>query len=333
MAESFTVRTRIRLKVRSGRPSLTAPTLPTLEPGIALEAIGTVTGDSYQGENRWYALSGDRYVWAGGCDLADSEPLDPDAERPDRSRLGDQVPPLFETVPGVSHRAQGRRPNGLEGLIVHFDAYRIRAAGNGAENSDVRTVQMIGEGKRNNYHDVEISRTGKVFVPDGFDWNEWGSHAGTSLCPLTRRTGVSQYYVGVEMNNPGLLYPTADPNVLVPWHNSRRTAQGVVILDGQGRATRTSASDEWYTPVEARLCPARGNIKSGWYLPYSHDQFEALTLLVLYLARRFSTFSLTKVFGHDEVAPSRKNDPGGALGNPDELMTMEEFRAYLSTRC
>lgn len=332
MAEAFSIRTRIRLKVRRGRPSLTAPTLPTLAPGTVLEATAKVTGDTYQGEDQWYALSGDRYVWAGGCDLVESEPVDPDAERPDRSRLGDHVPPLFQTVAGVAHRARGRRPNGLEGMIVHFDAYRIRSAGNGPENSDVRTVQMIGEGKRNGFHYVEISRTGKIFVPDGFDWSEWGSHAGTSLCPVTGRTGVSQYYVGVEMNNPGRLYPTADPDVLVPWYNARRTADGDVIVDNQGRATRATASDESYTPAEARLCAADRNIKAGWYLPYSHDQFEALTNLVVHLARRFPTFSLTKVLGHDEVAPSRKNDPGGALASPADLMTMQDFRDYLAGR-
>ena len=139
---------------------------------------------------------------------------------------------------------------------------------------------------------------------------------------------MSQFYVGVEMNNPGFLYPTLDPNVFVPWYNSVRTANGRIITDGRGRATRKSASDEYYTAAEARLAQG-GNIAKGWYLPYSHDQFEALTNLVIYLATRFPSFSIDRVFGHDEVSPGRKQDPGGALGNPAELMTMAEFRADL----
>ena len=178
-----------------------------------------------------------------------------------------------------------------------------------------------------------ISRTGKIFLPDGWDWSKWGSHAGKSLCPVTNRAGVSQFYAGAEMNNPGALFPTADPNVLVPWYNTVRNSQGVTIVDGQGRATRQSATDEWYKPGEARQVKTKtGNIKPGWYIPYSHDQFEALTNLCLHLARKFDSFSLDKVLGHDEVAPQRKNDPGGALADPDRLMTMADFRAFLKER-
>ena len=329
------IRTRIRVKVRSASPSTGAPALPSLEPGTILEALRAVTGESVSGNDRWYELAGSRFVWGGGCEeISDgNDETDPDADRPDRSHMGDDVPPQFETVAGVAHKVQGSRPRGLEGLIVHFDAFRIKAAGNGAEDSDRRSIQMIGAGKSNGFHYLEISRTGKIFLPDGFDWSKWGSHAGKSLCPVTGRTGVSQFYVGAEMNNPGMLFPTADANVLVPWYNSVRNSNGVTIVDGQGRATRQSATDEWYKPAEARqVKTATGNIKPGWYIPYSHDQFEGLTNLCLYLARKFASFSLDKVLGHDEVAPQRKNDPGGALADPDRLMTMADFRAFLKEK-
>ena len=329
---TIAIRTRIRVKIRNGKPSTAAPPLPSLGPGVALEALRLVTGESVSGDDQWYELAGNRFVWAGGCEAA-AEATDPDADRPDRSHMGDDVPPRFETVTGVTHKAQGRRPNGLEGLIVHFDAFRIRSAGNGPEDSDRRTIDMIAAGKANGFHYLEISRTGKIFLPDRFDWAEWGSHAGKSLCPVTCRTGVSQYYVGAEMNNPGQLFPTADGDVLVPWYNSVRNAAGVTILDDKGHATRKSATDEWFKPAEARfVAKAADNIKPGWYLPYSHDQFEALANLCLYLARKFSSFSLARVLGHDEVAPSRKNDPGGALANPSEQMTMKQFRAFLQDR-
>jgi N-acetyl-anhydromuramyl-L-alanine amidase AmpD len=330
-----TIRARVRVKLRQGEASTAAPALPSVAPGTLFEALGPVTGERVAGNDQWYELEGDRFVWAGGFEEVQSadDPVDPDADRPDRNRFGDDVPPVFETVAGVAHAAQGARPNGLEGLIVHFDAFRIRAAGNGAEDSDRRSIQMINSGKANGFHYLEISRTGKIFLPDAWSWSQWGSHAGQSLCPATGRTGVSRFYAGAEMNNPGMLFTTSDPNVLVPWYNTLRNSKGVTILDGQGHATRLSANDEWYKPSEARLVkPAEGSIKVGWYLPYSHAQFEALTNLCLHLARKFSSFSLDKVFGHDEVAPNRKNDPGGALANPAERMTMKEFRAFLKSR-
>lgn len=335
MTDTIPLRTTMRLKVRSGSPSLSADIASILEAATSLVATGTVTGEPFHGQNLWYVLDGNRFVWSGGCaPAADSSTAADQAaveeDRPNRSALGDYVPPLFKTVAGVRHPARGRRPNGLEGLIVHFDAYRIRAAGNGPEASDERTVQMIGSGKANGYHYAEISRTGTVFLPEGFDWEEWGYHAGVSKCPATGREGVSRFYVGCEMNNPGKLFTTADPQVLIPWYNAVRTKDGNVVVDANGHATRQSEHDEWYTPAQARQCRSDGNIKPGWYVPYSHAQFEALTNLCLYLARRFSTFRLDRVFGHDEVAPTRKDDPGGALANPAQVMTMAAFRSYLA---
>ncbi len=260
------------------------------------------------------------------------EPEGGEPLRLSRALLGDYVPPNFERLDDITHAVQGTRPDGLEGMIVHFDAYRVRRAGNGAEDSDRRTVEMMRSGQQNGYHYGEISRTGRVFLAKNFDWKKWGYHAGPSRCPLTGREGVSQFYVGFEMNNPGLLYEAQEDGVFCPWFNSRRTSLGKVILDARGRCTRISANDEWYTRAEVRFAEG-GNISKGWYLPYSHDQFETLTNIAGYLVQTFpDSFSLDKVFGHDEVSPGRKNDPGGALAHPDQLMKMAEFRDFLKSK-
>lgn len=240
--------------------------------------------------------------------------------------------PKLHTAKGIKHTARGLRPKGLEGLIVHFDAYRIRAAGNGAENSDARSLDTLKSGQINGYHYLEISRTGKIFASEGFSWMEWGYHAGQSLCPVTQRPSVSIYYVGVEMNNPGLLFPTEDPDIFCPWYNSVRDSRGNPVMDSKGRVKMLKAFDEHYTKAEVRHVKAKDNIKSGYYLPYSHAQFEALVNLCLFLSKTQKNFKLSQVLGHDEVAPNRKNDPGGALANPDEVMTMPEFRDYLKQR-
>lgn len=337
MADPFpvgpgTVEAAGRLNVRAGKPRTSAPKSGVIEAGVRFTVKGSVSGEAVSGVSQWFVLDGGRFVWAGACRDFKRPVVDSDGDRPNREQHGDYAPPVFQTVAGVRHDVQGKRPGGLEGLIVHFDAYRIKAAGNGAEDSDRRTLDMMRAGQTNGYHYGEISRTGKIFLPEGFEWGEWGSHAGVSKCPATGRTGVSRYYVGFEMNNPGLLHEAQEDGVFCPWFNSVSNAAGAVVLDARGRCTRKSASNEWYSASEVRKVAARDNIKAGIYLPYSFDQFEALTNLCLYLAKTFpTTFSLDRVFGHDEVAPTRKNDPGGALADPARLMTMPEFRAYLKS--
>ena len=321
-----------RLNVRAGQPKTSVARIRVIEAGVRFPVKGSVNGDEVAGVKQWFVLDGGQYVWAGACRDFQPPPTDQDEERPDRNRMGDYTPPAFETVAGVRHTVQGRRPGGLEGLIVHFDAYRIKKAGNGAEESDRRSLDMMRSGQDNGFHYGEISRTGKIFLAEGFEWNEWGSHAGESLCPVTKRTSVSRYYVGFEMNNPGLLYEAQEDGVFCPWFNTVVNAKGQTELDARGRCKRRSATDEWYPASEVRRVAAKGNIKAGVYLPYSFDQFQALTNLCLYLAKTFpATFSLDRVLGHDEVAPQRKNDPGGALADPARLMTMSEFRTYLKS--
>ncbi|PTT12328.1 MULTISPECIES: N-acetylmuramoyl-L-alanine amidase [unclassified Caulobacter] len=318
-----TVEAAGRLNIRLGKPRRQSPRAGGIEAGVRFAIRGSVAGEEVQGVSQWFELDGGQFVWAGACRdfqrLADGE----DDDRPPRRHLGDYAPPVFTTATGIRHKVQGLRPQGLEGLIVHFDAYRIRQAGNGAEDSDRRSLDMMRSAQANGFHYGEISRTGTIFLAEGFEWGEWGSHAGQSQCPVTGRPGVSRYYVGFEMNNPGPLFEAQEDGVFCPWFNAVRDANGEVVLDVRGRCTRRSANDEWYSVDEVRKVAADGNIKAGIYLPYSHEQFEALTRLCLYLARTFpATFSLDRVFGHDEVAPKRKNDPGGALADPARLMTI-----------
>lgn len=254
----------------------------------------------------------------------------PEIDRPSRSSFGDRVIPVFEPVAGVNHTKRGKYPNGVEGLIVHYDAFRIRKAGSKEENSDARTIQMIQSGSSNGYRYAEISRTGRIFVPANWDFESWGSHAGTSKCPATGRTSVSQYYVGIEMNNPGLLYESQTDGEFCPWYNSRLDSNDRVILDNRGRCYRRNPTDETYSRDEARYASG-SNITPGYYLPYSQDQFESLVAIVLYLRDNFpNSFRIDRVFGHDEVSPGRKQDPGGALAYQGRLMTMAEFRTELA---
>lgn len=241
--------------------------------------------------------------------------------------------PRFISVAAVRHRFAGPRPNGLEGAIVHFDAGRAKPSGDpeaGARNTLAGAVP-------GGFAYVTISRAGTIFLPQNMDWESWGSHAGRSACPATGRTGVSRFYVGFEINSPGWVHPTRDPDLFVPWFEAVRDAKGQVVLDKAGRASVRNPNGEIYRRGEVRLvAQAWGNIRKGAYVPFTAAQMSALVDAMLWLKGRFpKSFRLDRVFGHDEVAtpPGRKLDPGGALGwDGQGPMTMAALRAHLDER-
>ena len=188
----------------------------------------------------------------------------------------------------------------------------------------------------NGFAFATISRSGKIYLPNNMDWNKWGYHAGPSKCPNTGREGVSQYYVGFEVNSPGLVYPTADPQVYVPWFEAVRDAKGRVVRDGKGHAKVARPNGELYGPNELRIVKQPlGNIAEGADVPYTDKQFDALVAVMPWLKQTYpKSFRLDYIFGRDEVSPKRKVDPGGALGRPvaagpGKPMTMVSFRAHL----
>lgn len=264
-------------------------------------------------------------------------------DRPSRAQLearqrdytGDIDAPQFETLGHIRHVYKGARPGGLEGAVVHFDAGRMRPI-KGADDLEIGARQSLDWGAKQNYAFATISRSGKIYLPANMDWLAWGQHAGTSECPVTHRTGVSQYFVGFEINCPGYVYPTADPDVFIAWFDAARDAKGDVILDSKGQATLASSHPEIYRKAELRHVVSKtGNIKPGWYVPYTRAQQDALINVLLWLKARYpTTFRLDYVFGHDEVAPTRKQDPGGSCGlltgkGPGAAQTMAQLRSVL----
>ncbi|MEW5725357.1 MAG: N-acetylmuramoyl-L-alanine amidase, partial [Thermodesulfobacteriota bacterium] len=221
---------------------------------------------------------------------------DQEPERPPRR----EVPEVEFIYAACDMVAKGARPEGLEGLIVHYTAGR-RYGSNG-EDAQATVSYCSAQG----LYLLSIGRFGHVVLPCNHDWNKWGYHAGPSKCPVTGRTGVSRYYAGVEITNPGLLEDGRD-GWLYPWYNREHSNNGDACLK-----------------EKCRWSDGQDNIHRGWYLPYTKEQEEALVNLCLFLAKSYPSFSLDKVFGHDEVSPGRKFDPGAALS-----LTMPEFRAYL----
>ena len=123
-------------------------------------------------------------------------------------------------------------------------------------------------------------------------------------------------------------------NVLVPWYNRK------FAVDSSGQKMYFkpyeigSWRDEYFRLDDQRIVEVKSdteNMKKGFYLHYSEEQKTALIRLCFYLKKNFKTFSFDKVFGHDSVAPNRKNDPGGCLGLPGEVkpVSIPEFQKYL----
>lgn len=263
-----------------------------------------------------------------------------DADRLPRPALGetaaDRLPatriPRFVTLGEIRHDFQGPRPNGLEGAIVHYDAGRSRPK-TGPDDPEFGARGTLRHAQSAGYAYATISRSGTIYLPGNMDWERWGSHAGSSICPETRRSGVSQHYVGFEVNAPGWLHPTTKADTFAPWFNCVRDHNGKVITNSKGQATIADPADETYRSAELRIAAQQqGNIAPGAYTPYTDAQFAALVAVMLWLRSTYPrSFRLDRVFGHDEVSPGRKVDPGAALGETmaGPAMSMADFRRRL----
>lgn len=152
-----------------------------------------------------------------------------------------------------------------EGAIIHYTAGR-------QDQSGIMAIQHAIE---SNFCYFFINESGMVYQQ--FDINRWGSHAGLSKCPVTSRSNVSKYYVGIEIACAGLL------NKGKTWYNLKVPDHKVRTINNQ--------QFESFTP----------------------EQEDSLFDLSLWLCDNGANPDL--FFGHNEVT-SRKIDPGGSLSIP-----------------
>jgi hypothetical protein len=59
---------RHNVNVRSGAASVTADIKTVLKAGTHVVAANAVTGDSVNGNNKWYQLAVGEFIWAGATD-------------------------------------------------------------------------------------------------------------------------------------------------------------------------------------------------------------------------------------------------------------------------
>lgn len=61
-------RVKVYLNERTQKPSVNAPNYKYYKPGDTIEIVDIVNGDYYEGNNVWYKLNNDSYVWSGGVE-------------------------------------------------------------------------------------------------------------------------------------------------------------------------------------------------------------------------------------------------------------------------
>lgn len=180
------------------------------------------------------------------------------------------------------------------GAVVHFTAGHYTR---GVQNA-------ISSIESSPYFFCCLGTDGQLVQANPF--NQWGYHAGKSAWIINgkKQSGVSNLLVGIEINNPGRLDKVNGK--YYTWYDKARKNP----LDP--KSVRVIDKDD-------------ANIQAGYYLPYTKEQESALVELFLWMkANNPDVFNFDYVLGHDEVAPKRKSDPGGALS-----MTMPKFRQLL----
>lgn len=176
-----------------------------------------------------------------------------------------------------------------EGVIVHFTA--------GWRNQ--KGTDAVKFANKNGHRYFLILEDGTVVQQ--FCLSGYGAHAGISKCPVTKRTTVAQYYVGIEVCCGGRLEDAdKDGQVDDTYFKTNVPADQMRTGKINNKWQKSSGTFEIFTPA----------------------QELALKKLCTWLCENGANPDL--IFGHDEIAPDRKNDPSLSLS-----MTMDDFRAMI----
>lgn len=238
----------------------------------------------------------------------------PEPARPDASIIAD-TPPAFPKIkplkllwypkalkrPDLTMKAVGKYPQNYPmGLVIHWTAGRFD------KPTPNNAVQSIKQGIDNGYQYLCCDVDGAIIQTNPL--NEYGYHAGESAWVIdgVKKSGMSQYLVGLEVNCAGKLERKGDK--YFTWFD-------LEIPESEVR----------FVPVN------KENIAAGYYHKFTYAQEAAIFNFCLWLKMNNpDVFNLDLVLGHDScsgpegIGHWRKTDPGGSLS-----MTTREFREML----
>ncbi len=181
-----------------------------------------------------------------------------------------------------------RSPNQSSGTISPRFLVMHYTAGSSAESS---INWLTNPDARASAHLV-IGRDGSIVQLVNFNRKAW--HAGKSQ--WRGISGLNGHSIGIELDNPGILQGSP---------GSWRTSWGRLVPDSEV-LVETSDSD---------------NVLIGWHT-YTEQQLDVAREAALALVRHYE---LEEILGHEDIAPSRKKDPGAAF-------PMSSFRSLLEGR-
>lgn len=157
---------------------------------------------------------------------------------------------------------------------------------------------------------IVISRKGEVTQMVPFNLKAW--HAGQS--EWNNLVGMNNYSIGIELENAGKLMPHTN--------NQWRAWFGGVYPEDEVLEAAHKYQDEM----------------AGWHL-FTKEQMQAAVEVALTV---IDHYGLVEVLGHDDIAPTRKVDPGPAfpmmsfrskvLGRADDSSRLFETTTDLNIR-
>lgn len=180
------------------------------------------------------------------------------------------------------------------GLVVHFT--------DGYSATDQAALNTLDGGISDGYTYLVLARDGTLY--QCFPLSSWGYHAGESSFPGLG-TSLNNKTVGVECTGMGQV--------------TKRS-------DGMWGSKEQPAMHEYWNDGDVRTVKAEANRNAGTYLKFTEAQEKGLVELILWLAVNSGQGIqfINYVVGHDEIAPDRRDDPGGSLS-----MTTPQFRVLL----
>lgn len=213
--------------------------------------------------------------------------LEGEPERPTNTSEEFQV--QIVPVKGVKFKNIGRYKTSTQkaiGCVVHFTAGRFDEG----KQSAINTLKwLVSEG----LGCMVMDTNGIIYVAENYSLDYYNYHAGTST--WKGKSSLSSLLEGMEICNAGK-------------------------LDSSGKA--------WFGQQipqdKIRTVKAEANRQGGLYHSYTEAQEKALKAFLRLRLKEVPGYSIDWIVGHDEIAPGRKNDPGGSLS-----VTMPELRKQL----
>ena len=141
-----------------------------------------------------------------------------------------------------------------------------------------------------------------------------GYHAGKSK--WSGLSTVSRYGRGIEIAGGGKLKLKTPDGDIISW-----SKQGIPL--GHKLVTYFNK------PVlNARyVSKSEGYVHKGWYEPFTDAQETALADYLIWWCQH--GLDPKRILGHDDVAPGRKNDPGGSLSMPLRSFVLEKVVPFV----